>query len=280
MALHWKILIGVFLALFIAFSIFGWHIQTVYRQVVASTNVGPALFDAETLDKYGKTITAELRKKNVKAAIVSRSGQPRSKLPEGILFTHSAFFLYQPETENYAVYNLYHGEENRLISSLVADTPADFLRLLRERDAGFIIPDAATQEQLYNYILSPQYGAVHQANYSLISNPYDARFQNCNEYMLDTLAAMVWDTTDSLVIKARFQETLRPSELKASLIRRHIGPFVDERLVMTDQGDKIWTTTSQTLANFLADEGRLESHYALKLETGTEQSLESLTEKR
>lgn len=280
MAMHWKILIGVFLFLFIASSVFGWHIHTVYRQVVASTNVGPALFDSETLDKYSETITDELRKNNVKAAIVSRSGQPRNKLPEGVMFTHSAFFLYQPETQDYSVYNLYHGEENRLVSSLVADTPADFLRLLRERDAGFIIPDAATQEQLYNYITSSTYGVVHQVNYSLISNPYDPRMQNCNEFMLDTLAAMVWETTDSLAIKTRFKDMLRPSELKASLIRRYIGPLVDERLVMTDHGDKIWTTTSQTLANFLKDEGRLESHYMLNLETRAQQSLETLAEKR
>ncbi len=280
MALRWKILLGLFAALFIASSIFGWHIHTVYRQVVASTNVGPALFDANTLDKYGSIITAELREKSVKAAIVSRSGQPRNKLPEGVLFTHSAFFLYQEKSQDYAVYNLYHGEENRLVSSLVADSPADFLRLLRERDAGFIIPDTATQEQLYNYILSDQYGAVHQVNYSLISNPYDARFQNCNEFMLDTLAAMVWDMTDSLAIKKKFENSLQPSELKASFIRRYVGPLVDERLIMTDHEDKIWTTTSQTLANFLKSEGRLAAHYALDLETGTEQSLESLTEIR
>jgi len=279
MDLKWKILLGLLAVLFIASSVFGWHIHTVYRQVVASTNVGPALFKAETLDKYGNTITAELRQKNVKAAIISRSGQPRNKLPDGVMFTHSAFFLYQDETQDYAVYNLYHGEENRLVSSLVTDTPADFLRLLRERDAGFIIPDAATQEQLYNYITSPTYGAVHQVNYSLISNPYDPRMQNCNEFMLDTLAAMVWNTTDSLAIKARFKDMLRPSELKASFIRRHIGPLVDERLVMNDHDEKIWTTTSQTLANFLKDENRLAAHYMLNLETGAQQSLQTLTEK-
>jgi len=279
MDLKWKILLGLLAVLFIASSVFGWHIHTVYRQVVASTNVGPALFKAETLDKYGNTITAELRQKNVKAAIISRSGQPRNKLPDGVMFTHSAFFLYQDETQDYAVYNLYHGEENRLVSSLITDTPADFLRLLRERDAGFIIPDAATQEQLYNYITSPTYGAVHQVNYSLISNPYDPRLQNCNEFMLDTLAAMVWNTTDSLAIKVRFKDMLRPSELKASFIRRHIGPLVDERLVMNDHDEKIWTTTSQTLANFLKDENRLAAHYMLNLETGAQQSLQTLTEK-
>ncbi len=275
-----KILIGAIAALVIIGSLFGWHIHTVYRQVTASTNVGPALFAADVLKAYGKTITNDLRANNVKAAIISRSGQPREKLPEGVMFTHSAFFLYEPETDNYAVYNLYHGEKNRLKSSLATDTPADFLRLLRERDAGLIIPTPEFQDALYNYITSEKYGEVHQADYSLISNPYDARFQNCNEYMLDSLAALVWDTKDISEIKSRFKEMLRPSELKANFIRRHIGPLVDERLVMDDHDDKIWTVTSQTLANFLADEGQLQSHYMIDLETGAQQPMQALAEIR
>ncbi len=275
-----KILIGAIAAFVIIGSLFGWHIHTVYRQVVASTNVGPALFEADVLEAYGETITNNLRANNVKAAIISRSGQPREKLPEGVMFTHSAFFLYEPETDKYAVYNLYHGEENRLISSLATDTPADFLRLLRERDAGLIIPTPEFQTALYSYITSAKYGEVHQVDYSLISNPYDPRFQNCNEYMLDSLAALVWDTKDISEIKARFKDMLRPSELKASFIRRHIGPLVDERLVMDDHNDKIWTTTSQTLANFLADEGQLESHYMIDLETGVQQPMKALAEIR
>ena len=275
-----KILIGAIAALVIIGSLFGWHIHTVYRQVTASTNVGPALFEADVLEAYGKTITQNLRANNVKAAIISRSGQPREKLPEGVMFTHSAFFLYEPETDNYAVYNLYHGEKNRLKSSLATDTPADFLRLLRERDAGLIIPTPEFQDALYNYITSEKYGEVHQADYSLISNPYDARFQNCNEYMLDSLAALVWDTKDISEIKSRFKEMLRPSELKANFIRRHIGPLVDERLVMDDHDDKIWTVTSQTLANFLADEGQLQSHYMIDLETGAQQPMQALAEIR
>ena len=97
--------------------------------------------------------------------------------------------------------------------------------------------------------------------------------------MLDTLAAMVWNMTDTSKIKARFKNTLRPSELKASFIRRYIGPIVDERLIMDDHKDKIWTTTSQTLANFLSDEGLLENHYILDLETGQEQPMQTFAEK-
>jgi len=279
-ALHWKVLIGGLLSLLVIGSVFGWHIHTVYRQVIASTNLGAALFESDVLKAYGETITKHLKNNKVKAAIVSRSGQPRKKLPEGVIFTHSAFFLYEPETDNYAVYNLYHGEKNRLKSSLVKDTPADFLRLLREHDAGLIIPTPEFQEALYDYIISVKYSEVHQSDYSLISNPYDPRFQNCNEYMLDSLAALIWDTNDVGEIKSRFKDTLRPSELKASFIRRHIGPIVDERLVMDDHSDKIWTTTSQTLANFLADEGKLENHYMIDLDTGAQHPMQTLAEKR
>jgi len=276
----WKILLGFFAAVFIASSVFGWHVHTVYRSVVASTNIGTPLFDKDTLENYGNQISQSLRRHDVKAAIVSRSGQPRNKLPEGVMFTHSAFFLRDDVSQDYVVYNLYHGEDNRLISSLVADKAADFLRLLKERDAGFIIPDKPTQQALYDYIKSETYGAVHQVNYSLISNPYDARYQNCNEFMLDTLAGMVWNITDNTKIKARFKDTLRPTQLKASPIRRYVGPIVDERLIMEDHETKIWTTTSQTLANFLSDEGLLADHYILDLETGQEQTMQAFAEKR
>ncbi len=258
---------GLF-ALFLSASMFGWHIHTVYRQIVASSPIGEPLFERELLETYGQKIISELASNNVRAAIISRSGQPRKKLPEGVEYTHSAFWLYEPKadgTPHYAVYNLYHGEENRLISSLVKDDPADFLKLTREHDVGIIIPDSKTQMELIEYINSPRYGEVHQVNYSLISNPFDSRYQNCNEFMLDSLAAMVWGTPNSSVIKERFKTTLKPTELKSSFIRRRIGPIVDERLIVTDHEGPLLTTTRQTLAQFLSDEGRLEKAYALKL---------------
>ncbi len=263
-----RILQFSFFMLFVFGSFFGWHIHTVYRQVVASSPIGEPLFDRALLEEYGEQIITHLADKEVKAAIVSRSGQKRSKLPDGVAFTHSAFWLFEPKEDgspHYAVYNLYHGEENRLISSLVKDSPADFLRLTREHDAGIIIPTPAVQQQMIDYITSERYGEVHQINYSLISNPYDARFQNCNEFMLDSLAAMFWDTPNSAVIKEKFETVLAPTELKASIIRKKIGPVVDERLIMTDHEGPILTTTRQTLAKFIDSQGGLAEDYILEL---------------
>ncbi len=256
-----------FFFLFVFGSFFGWHIHTVYRMAVASSPIGEPLFERDLLEDYGKQIISHLTENNVQAAVISRAGQKRSKLPPGVEFTHSAFWV--AETKNgrphYAVYNLYHGEDNRLISSLVKDDPADFLRLTREHDVGIIIPTEDAQSKLINYIRSPRYGEVHQVNYSLISNPFDPRLQNCNEFMLDSLAAMFWETPNSTDIKARYQNVLEPTELKASFVRRKIGPIVDERLIMNDHDDEIWTTTRQTLAQFLDSQGALEKAYVMDL---------------
>ena len=244
-----KLALAVLLVLVVGFGWLGWHVSTVYRGFVASTNIGDPLYPRETLERYGEELVTALKNRDVDVAIVSRSGQPREKLPEGVMFTHSAFFL--RNGDSYDVYNLYHGEENRLVSRLETDRPADFLKLLQEPDSGILIPTRDAQASLRTYIESEAYGAVHQPAYSLISNPYDARFQNCNEFYLDTLAAWAWSTTDRAEIKARLAETGVATELKASPIRRYIGPLVDERLIMDDHDGPILTTTAASLRQFL-----------------------------
>jgi len=243
---------------------FGWHIHTVYRMAAASSPFGEPLFEREILERYGQEIIAELNSNDVELAIISRAGQKRSKLPEGVEFTHSAFWI-RTSDGSYDVYNLYHGETNRLISSLVTDKPADFLRLTREHDVGIIIPTQDAQTRIVDYIRSPRYGEVHQVNYSLISNPFDPRFQNCNEFMLDSLAAMFWNMPNATNIKDRYKELLEPTELKASFIRQKIGPIVDERLIMDDHNKVILTTTRKTLIQFLESQNALDRAYILDL---------------
>jgi len=258
-----RLALSIVLALFIAVFGYGWHIRTVYAGYVASTDSGDALFPQSTLEDYGQQILDELAAKNVKLAIVSRAGQTREKLPEGVMFTHSAFFS-RNDDGGYDVYNLYHGETNRLRSSLVTDTPADFLRLLQERDAGILIPDRETQDQLHAFLESPDYPAVHQPDYSLISNPLDLRWQNCNELMLYAIAASIWDTTDREVLRDKLRETITPTELKVSPLRRHFGPMIDERLILDDHGEKVLTTTFGTLKQLFEETGRLDEGYTLK----------------
>lgn len=185
-----KLLFAGLLILFIAVFGYGWHLRQVYQGFQASTDGGDSAFTRATLENYGQQILDELKTKDVKFAVIARAGQARDKLPEGVMFTHSAFFRRNAAGE-YDVYNLYHGAENRVRSSLVIDSSADFLSTLQERDAGILIPDAATQSLLHDFLVSPKYSAMHHADYSLISNPFDLRWQNCNEFMLYVFGAAI-----------------------------------------------------------------------------------------
>lgn len=265
MSLTAKLITGGVILLLIAVFGYGWHIRTVYAGYVASTDSGDALFPQDVLETYGQQIQDELNRRNVKLAIISRAGQTRDKLPEGVMFTHSAFFRRNTEG-GYDVYNLYHGEENRLRSSLVTDSSADFLRLLQERDSGILIPDQVTQNLLYDFLDSPNYNAVHQSDYSLISNPLDLRWQNCNELMLYAIAAAIWETTDRAVLRDKLAETIEPTELKVSPLRRHFGPMIDERLILDDHGEKVLTTTFGTLTQLFKRTRRLQDSYVLDFE--------------
>lgn len=267
-----KIALAALAVLTIIAALLFWHLKVVYESWVASTSKGEPLFERSLLETYGDQIIADLVRKDVQLAIISRAGQPRKQLPPGIDYTHSAFWVYSPvtdadgtETPGYAVYNLYHNEDNRLISRLETDAAADFLKLTREHDVGVIIPNIATQNMLIDYIQSPRYADMHQTHYSLISNPLDPRFQNCNEFMLDAMAAAFVKTQDRAVVKASFQDTLETATIKASIIRRTLGPRIDERLIMADQDTVIKTTTRQTLAKFLKSAGRLDAAYVLEL---------------
>jgi len=127
------------------------------------------------------------------------------------------------------------------------------------------LPKPEIQAALSAHIKSKNYGRVHQKNYSLISNPLDIRFQNCNEFMLDVLAAFAWGEYDAAAIKDRLGKTFKPTEIKAGFVRRHIAPFVDERLVMADHGKQIFTTTRLDLKEFLESENMLDEAYILGL---------------
>ena len=265
MGLKTKIVVCLVISTFIAVFGYGWHLRDVYSGFNASTAAGDAYYPRETLESYGEQILDELTRKDVKFAVISRAGQPRDKLPEGVMFTHSAFFR-RNEAGGYDIYNLYHGVKNRNRSSLVTDTPADFLRTLQERDAGILIPDAATQDILHAFLETPAYSAMHHPDYSLISNPFDLRWQNCNEFMLYVFGAAMWDTTDREVLRKKLEETITATELKVSFVKRYYGPKVDERLILKDHGKKVFTTTFATLSQLFEKTDTLQESYVITLE--------------
>ena len=242
--------------------LFGNHLNLEYRSLIASTQKAKPLLDEKTLASYSTQLVEELSSKQVEFAIVSRAGSPRNRMPEGVKYTHSAFWVTNA-LGSYDVYNLYHGEENRRISSLVADLPSDFIRPTRAHDVGVIVPTKQFQSKMKAYILSPEYGRMHNPSYSLISNPFDGRYQNCNEFVLNELASAIWQEPDITKLIEKLATSFKPTEIKASFVRRRIAPFVDERLIMKDHDKKIETTTREDLIEFLKSQNVLDMAYRL-----------------
>ncbi len=223
---------------------------------------------------FSKQVERDLADKGARLAIVFRTGETRDVLPDGISYTHGAFWTFVPISlddgrviNGYAVYNLYHGDGKTLAmdkSYLHQDFPIDFVAPSAVDDVAVIIPTPEMQRRILSIMDSPAYRALHIEPYSLVSNPHDIKYQNCTEFMLDIIAAAAWETTDMVQIKANLKQHFRPTKVKTSLIERFLAPLAEDRIKTDDQGGTIVTATYESMAAFMKDNGLLKEAYILR----------------
>ena len=220
---------------------------------------------------FSKAIERDLAAQGARVALVFRSGRPREDLPEGVRYTHGAFWVYTSIITDdgrtiygYAVYNLYHDPYEVTRSDLIQDWPLDFARGDVVGEVGVIIPTPAMQRRLLDVIASPDYAALHNPNYSLLSDPASLRYQNCTEFMLDVVAAAAWQTNDRRQIKANIRAYFDPMPIESSPFERLFARFTDPRLRLDDHRGGIETATWGTLADFMEAYGLAEAVFELE----------------
>ncbi|MBW8880910.1 MAG: DUF2145 domain-containing protein [Asticcacaulis sp.] len=231
-------------------------------------------FTAPQAAAFAKQIEYDLAAKGVHVAIVFRTGRSRDNLPKGIAYTHGAFWVYGDirggdgkTYKGYAAYNLYQGDGETLPkdrSYLAQDFPIDFVSGSQADDVAVIIPSPEMQRRIAAVIASPGYDRLHVDDYSLVSNPFDARYQNCTEFVLDVVAAAAWQTSDYPQIKANLAAHFTPTVIHANVFERIFGPMVDPRLKMDDQDGEIVTATYESIAAFMKDNHLLAETYVLQ----------------
>jgi hypothetical protein len=222
---------------------------------------------------FAKQIERDLAHHQACLAIVFRTGRPRAKLPEGISYTHGAFWIYSEIKgadgkiyKGYTVHNLYQGDGKTLPitrSYLRQDFPIDFISAAAEDDVAIIIPTPEMQRRLMATIASPAYEGMHVANYSLVSSPFDPSRQNCTEFVLDVIAASAWQTQSYAQVKANLKAHFMATPVKAGLLVRVFGPMVDPRLNLDDQKGEIETATYESISAFMATNALSETSYVL-----------------
>lgn len=234
---------------------------TACSQVMPGSSRTPTdVFSLQDAADFSKQIERELAERGAFVALVFRSGRSRDALPDGVRYTHGAFWVYTPiETEDggtvygYAVYNLYHGEEDVTASYLAQDWPLDFTRGDAVGEVGVIVPVPEMQRRILDVMASDNYEALHQPDYALLSNPDDLRYQNCNEFMLDIVASAAWETTDRARIKVNIAEYVNATPIPLNFWERLTASWFDPRVRLDDQGEAVQSTTFAAIRDFMAE---------------------------
>ncbi|EBA11627.1 DUF2145 domain-containing protein [Roseobacter sp. CCS2] len=213
---------------------------------------------ANEVAAFSNKVQRDLAARGANVAIVSRVGRDPAVLPDGINYTHVAFWVYARITKadgstgmGYRVYNLYQRDGDRTQSDLVQDTPGDFFAGAHSLDAGIIIPDPRLQRKLLDVITSPTYAALHNAQYSVLANPRSGQFQNCTEHTLDVIMAALYDTDDPAQIKANITAYFTPQRVPLNGLQRLFAPAASMALTTADHGANVGTATFGSIARFM-----------------------------
>ncbi|EGF93051.1 hypothetical protein ABI_14900 [Asticcacaulis biprosthecium C19] len=242
-----------------------------------SGRAATAHYSAPEAAAFAKQIERDLAAKGARVAIVFRAGKPRNKLPEGVSYTHGAFWVYGDIQggdgkiyKGYSSWNLYQSDGKTLPadqSYLAQDFPIDFISGNQADDVGIIIPTPEMQQKLIAVIMSPAYARLHVPSYSLVSNPFDPKHQNCTEFVLDVVATATWGESDYAVIKSKLAQSFTPTTIRANGFERFFGPLVNPLLKMDDQRGPIITTTYDSIASFMTANGQVKTNYVLQRES-------------
>ena len=223
-----------------------------------SRQSGNAILPVEDLARLSKKVEQYAAEKGARVFFMARQGRPDKDLPSGVVYTHVSYAVYSNiqtedgrEIPGYAIYNLYQKEDNPALSHLVVDFPLDFLAGAQKARVGVIIPSARLQKRLLEVIQSDTYSRLHNPSYSAIANPYNDRYQNCTEHVLDVLNAAIYQTDDVSQIKANTRAYFEAQTLKINPFKLMLGSLFKSEVKTADHKGKIQTATFTTLARYL-----------------------------
>lgn len=219
---------------------------------------GKTFHSSQKISAFAKKVERTMAKKGARVFLISRVGMPRNKLPRGINYTHTGIAVYTIITAKngkklpgYAIYNLYQRDKQPNVSDLVVDFPADFFMGAHELETGIIIPAPKLQKKLFRMINSNTYRKLHNPKYSVLANPFNSKFQNCTEFILDVINAAIYRTDNLAQIKRHNKAYFKPQKVRVGPITLMLGTMFKPEISVSDHDGKIATATFSTLANYM-----------------------------
>ncbi len=225
--------------------------------------------------KFAKNVEKFAAEKGARAFIISRVGRPEKDLPRGIHYTHTAIAVYSSvELDDgsvvygYAVHNLYQDNKRPNRSQLVTDYPVDFFWGAERLKAGIVVPNPELQMRLVELISKGGNQSLHNARYSVLSNPFNTTYQNCTEHTLDVINAAIYQTTDTQRLKNNTIAYFDPQPVHVSKFKLALGSLFSNDITTKDHSGKVRTTTFMSIMRYLEKFEMAQGSYTL-FEDGT-----------
>ena len=233
-------------------------LAAVSAAAVSEAPTAPAPADGEAVAAFAKRVERTAAEAGARVVIVARIGREASTLPAGIEWTHTGLGVYSDvpladggSTRGYVFHNLYQRADVPYRSRLVRDTAFDFFAGVTELRAAVLVPVPELQRRLLAAVQDGSFDRLHHDLYSAISNPFDLRYQNCTEHLLDVINAALYGTEDRAVLKARAREWFTPQPVHVESGRLRLASLFVPDVALSDHRGAPATATYGSLARYL-----------------------------
>ncbi|MGB1238769.1 MAG: DUF2145 domain-containing protein [Pseudomonadales bacterium] len=223
-----------------------------------------ANFTPEQISTFAKDVERYAAAQGARAFIIARVGQDPSKLPKGIDYTHTAVAVYSNITlkngdiaRGYVIHNLYQRPKAPNRSDLVRDYPVDFFWGAKRLTAGITIPSPKVQRALIEALNNGAGEKVHNSQYSVISNPYNNKFQNCTEHTLLVLNSAIYNTTNTQRLYENQRNYFSAQKVHTSRLKLRLGSTFSKGVALSDHKGTVKTATFNSISRYLQNYGLL-----------------------
>ncbi len=175
--------------------------------------------DKSRLFRFGAVIKAELERSGAPLALVARSGTDLSRF--GVRYSHAGLSLKASPETPWAVRQLYFACDERQ-PRLYDQGMAAFLLGTHEPRIGYVslvlLPPASAAELERAALDKSSALQVLGASYSANAYPFSLRYQNCNQWVAELMAAAWGGSGDGTDARAQAQRWLQAQGYEPSVV--------------------------------------------------------------
>ena len=182
----------------------------------------PKLAIAKDLTQWLQNTLAD---KKALVAVVARKGGPDAKKHDATGMAHSGIAVYDPRAKTWIIYNLLNEGGTPPQAALWRTAPLDFFygQTGYDKDALVLIPDAVTQQRMYEAVLNGNYKKLQfTPTYNLLSSFDSPSSLNCNKWILMNLAAARQDNYQPKVVLQAIKTGYTPGQIKLNPIEKAV----------------------------------------------------------